>query len=90
MALPRAVDTDFHLRADGRLTQEPPSAAEQAEEFTYDPMDPVPTTGGALLMGGGLLNTDEFRPGPLDQARPSRRARTSWSSPPNCSPRTSR
>ncbi|MCX4437795.1 CocE/NonD family hydrolase [Streptomyces mirabilis] len=66
--LPRAVDTDFHLRADGRLTREPPSAAEQAEEFTYDPMDPVSTTSGALLMGGGLLNTDEFRPGPLDQA----------------------
>ncbi|MER6954072.1 CocE/NonD family hydrolase [Streptomyces sp. NPDC000618] len=65
--LSRAVDTDFHLRADGRLTQEPPSTAEQAEEFTYDPMDPVATTGGALLMGGGLLNADEFRPGPLDQ-----------------------
>ncbi len=66
--LSRAVDTDFHLRADGRLTQEPPSTAEQAEEFTYDPMDPVPTTGGALVMGGGLLNADEFRLGPLDQA----------------------
>ncbi|MEU3614415.1 CocE/NonD family hydrolase [Streptomyces sp. NPDC006872] len=66
--LSRAVDTDFHLRADGRLTQEPPSTAEQAEEFTYDPMDPVATTGGALLVGGGLLNADEFRPGPLDQA----------------------
>jgi predicted acyl esterase len=59
--LSRAVDTDFHLRADGRLTLEPPSIAEQPEQFTYDPMDPVPTTGGALLM------TDEFRPGPLDQ-----------------------
>jgi putative CocE/NonD family hydrolase len=59
--LSRAVDTDFHLRAGGRLTREPPSTAEQAEEFTYDPMDPVPTTGGALLM------TDGFRPGPLDQ-----------------------
>ncbi|MEU9172903.1 CocE/NonD family hydrolase [Streptomyces sp. NPDC048420] len=59
--LSRAVDTDFHLRAGGRLTREPPSTAEQAEEFTYDPMDPVPTTGGALLM------TDDFRPGPLDQ-----------------------
>ncbi|MER6356589.1 CocE/NonD family hydrolase [Streptomyces sp. NPDC001634] len=66
--LSRAVDTVFHLRADGRLTLEPPSTAEQAEEFTYDPMDPVPTSGGALLMGGGLLMTDEFRPGPLDQA----------------------
>ncbi|WP_327730944.1 CocE/NonD family hydrolase [Streptomyces sp. NBC_00487] len=60
--LSRAVDTDFHLRADGRLTAEPPPVAEQAEEFTYDPLDPVPTTGGALLM------TDDFRPGPLDQA----------------------
>ncbi|MGW0475712.1 CocE/NonD family hydrolase [Streptomyces coeruleorubidus] len=56
------MDTDFHLRADGRLTPEPPSAAEQPEEFTYDPMDPVPTTGGALLL------TDDFRPGPFDQA----------------------
>ncbi|WP_327591102.1 hypothetical protein OHA25_38660 [Nonomuraea sp. NBC_00507] len=55
------MDTDFHLRADGRLTHEPPSTAEQPEEFTYDPMDPVPTTGGALFM------SDDFRPGPLDQ-----------------------
>ncbi|MDQ0758811.1 CocE/NonD family hydrolase [Streptomyces canus] len=60
--LSRAVDTDFHLRGDGRLTPEPPSTAEQADQYTYDPMDPVPTTGGALLM------TDDFRPGPLDQA----------------------
>lgn len=29
--------------------------------MTYDPMNPVPTTGGALLL------TDDFRPGPLDQ-----------------------
>ncbi|MFD3613644.1 CocE/NonD family hydrolase [Streptomyces sp. NPDC058676] len=59
--LSRAVDTDFHLRADGRLTQEPPSTVEQPEQFRYDPMDPAPTTGGALLM------TDDFRPGPLEQ-----------------------
>ena len=66
--LSRAVDTDFHLRVGGGLTLESPPTAEQAEGFTYDPMDPVATTGGALLMGGGLLNADEFRPGPLDQA----------------------
>ncbi|MFJ1975455.1 CocE/NonD family hydrolase [Streptomyces sp. NPDC087903] len=59
--LSRAVATDFHLRADGRLTQEAPSTAEQPEEFRYDPVYPVSTTGGALCM------TDEFRPGPLDQ-----------------------
>ncbi|MER6161907.1 CocE/NonD family hydrolase [Streptomyces sp. NPDC001868] len=60
--LSRAVDTHFHLRANGGLTLEPPSTAEQPDEFTYDPMNPVPTTGGALLL------SDEFRPGPLDQA----------------------
>lgn len=59
--LSRAVDTDFHLRVDGRLTHEPPSTVEQPEQFRYDPMDPAPTTGGALLM------TDDFRPGPLEQ-----------------------
>ncbi|WP_045561701.1 CocE/NonD family hydrolase [Streptomyces sp. FxanaA7] len=59
--LARAVDTDFHLRAEGGLTPEPPSAAERPEEFTYDPMNPVRTVGGALLL------TDDFRPGPLDQ-----------------------
>ncbi|MCX5262591.1 CocE/NonD family hydrolase [Streptomyces sp. NBC_00199] len=59
--LSRAVDTHFHLRADGRLTPEPPSTTEQPDEFTYDPMNPVPTTGGALAL------SDEFRPGPLDQ-----------------------
>ncbi|MFF7889584.1 CocE/NonD family hydrolase [Streptomyces sp. NPDC020794] len=59
--LSRAVDTDLHLRADGRLALESPSTAEQPEAFTHDPMDPGPTTGGALLM------SDEFRPGPLDQ-----------------------
>ncbi|WP_259408223.1 CocE/NonD family hydrolase [Streptomyces akebiae] len=81
--LSRAVDTDFHLRADGRLTPEPPPVAEQPEQFTYDPMDPVPTTGGALLL------TDDFRPGPSTRGT-WRRARTSWSSPPNRSPRMSR
>jgi putative CocE/NonD family hydrolase len=56
------VDTDFHLRTDGRLTLEPLSTAEPAEEFTYDSMDPVPTTGGALLIA------EEFRPGQSDQS----------------------
>lgn len=59
--LSRAVDTDFHLRADGHLTPEPPSTGELPDKFTYDPMNPVLTTGGALLL------SDEFRPGPLDQ-----------------------
>jgi putative CocE/NonD family hydrolase len=62
--LARAVDTELFLRADGRLTHEPPPAAgEGTDAYVYDPADPVPTTGGALFM------STEFRPGPLDQAR---------------------
>ena len=59
--LSRAVDTELFLRADGRLAHDPPGPAEGTDTFIYDPANPVPTTGGALLM------SSEFRPGPLDQ-----------------------
>ncbi|WSY62417.1 CocE/NonD family hydrolase [Nocardia sp. NBC_00881] len=59
----RAIDTDLFLRADDRLAFDAPGAGERTGAFTYDPTDPVPTTGGALLM------SNEFPPGPLDQAR---------------------
>ena len=59
--LSRAVDTELFLRADGRLAHDPPGPAEGTDAFVYDPADPVPTTGGALLM------SSEFRAGPLDQ-----------------------
>lgn len=61
--LSRAVDTDLFLRAGDRLAFDAPEAGEEADAFTYDPADPVPTVGGALLM------SNEFPPGPLDQAR---------------------
>ncbi|BCP14068.1 hypothetical protein MINTM021_09770 [Mycobacterium paraintracellulare] len=59
--LTRAVPTELFLRADGRLTVDPPSALERVDTYRYDPADPVITTGGALFM------SNEFRPGPLDQ-----------------------
>ncbi|MEU4344034.1 CocE/NonD family hydrolase [Nocardia sp. NPDC023852] len=61
--LGRAIDTDLFLRANDRLAFDAPGAGERTGAFTYDPTDPVPTTGGALLM------SNEFLPGPLDQAR---------------------
>jgi putative CocE/NonD family hydrolase len=42
----------LHLRADGRLTNEPPATDEPVRSFRYDPADPVPTMGGATLMPG--------------------------------------
>lgn len=61
--LARAVDTDLFLRSGNRLVFEAPEAGEGTDTYTYDPADPVPTTGGALLM------SNEFPPGPFDQAR---------------------
>jgi uncharacterized protein len=59
--LRRAVETVWYLRVGGGLSQDPPAADEGSDGYAYDPGDPVPTRGGALLM------TPEFRPGPLDQ-----------------------
>jgi len=61
--LARAVDTDLFLRSGNRLAFDAPEAGEATDAYTYDPADPVPTTGGALLM------SNEFPPGPFDQAR---------------------
>ncbi|MBO0889551.1 MAG: CocE/NonD family hydrolase [Acidothermales bacterium] len=65
--LARAVDTGLHLRAGGGLTREAPGRDEPADTYVFDPADPVPTHGGALLMAS------DFRQGPLDQARVERR-----------------
>jgi putative CocE/NonD family hydrolase len=56
------VATPFYLRADGGLSQEPPEA-EPPDGYTYDPANPVPSHGGALLLA------PEFIPGPVDQRR---------------------
>jgi putative CocE/NonD family hydrolase len=58
--LARAVPTPFYLRADGALSTSLP-ASEAPDRYTYDPADPVPTRGGAVLIAR------EFRGGPLDQ-----------------------
>lgn len=65
--LRRAVVTPDYLRAGGVLDRRQPAAAEAPDRFDYDPADPVPTVGGALLM------VPEFPPGPRDQSRIERR-----------------
>jgi putative CocE/NonD family hydrolase len=39
------------LNGDGRLSLDPPGAAEPADHFLYNPLSPVPTCGGAHLHG---------------------------------------
>jgi putative CocE/NonD family hydrolase len=71
--LARAQSKTLYLRSgggansvagDGRLTTEPPSTGEPADNYRYDPRDPVPTRGGAMLgwrAGIALQNDVEER-----------------------------
>jgi uncharacterized protein len=71
--LARTQFTPFYLRSggransaagDGRLTQEQPSALEPADLYVYDPRDPVPSRGGAMLgtrAGIAVQNDVEIR-----------------------------
>jgi putative CocE/NonD family hydrolase len=59
--LPRAVPTPWYLGADGMLRPEPPASSEAPDAYVYDPRDPCPTRGGALLL------PRTHPPGPVDQ-----------------------
>jgi putative CocE/NonD family hydrolase len=54
------TDTDFYFDSggnantrsgDGTLSRETPATDSPVDTYEYDPLDPVPTTGGPLLMG---------------------------------------
>jgi uncharacterized protein len=60
--LSRAVDTEFYLHGDGGLSMQAPLET-SVSTYVYDPHAPTPTVGGALVM------SQNFRSGPLDQAR---------------------
>jgi putative CocE/NonD family hydrolase len=69
--LARAVETRYYLHSnghanslsgDGTLSLNPPEATEaRTDQYVYDPANPTPTRGGALLM------SPEYRSGPYDQ-----------------------
>jgi uncharacterized protein len=53
--LSRARLTTFYLQSAGGLSTQPPSAARGSTSFQYDPHKPVPTIGGNISSGGGIL-----------------------------------
>ncbi len=59
--LRRARATAFHAHATGELSERPPTGSEPSV-FTLDPEDPVPTTGGTLLLPG------RYTRGPREQS----------------------
>jgi putative CocE/NonD family hydrolase len=68
--LARARPTTWHLRAEGRLTEEAP-ADEPPDGYVYDPNDPAPTIGGSTSLPPRLLRANS---GPLDQSKLEQRA----------------
>ncbi|MEM9025750.1 MAG: CocE/NonD family hydrolase [Verrucomicrobiota bacterium] len=47
--LERTLYTEFYLHADGSLSKQLPSSEVAYLEYKYDPMDPVPTSGGNIM-----------------------------------------
>jgi len=53
--LPSARPTPYYLHADGALSPAPPTAAEAAHSFKYDPRHPVPSIGGTITSGQPIM-----------------------------------
>lgn len=58
--LARAKTVVYHLREDRTLGSEPPGPAGGASTFVFDPNKPVPTVGGNISSGGGLLSNGGY------------------------------
>lgn len=57
-----ALMTDYFLSEAGVLTTKPQAAQEAFREYVHDPLNPVPTIGGAIASGAPLME-----PGAYDQ-----------------------
>jgi putative CocE/NonD family hydrolase len=53
--LARAVATAFYLDLDGKLSKSKPSIAGGNTSFRFDPANPVPTVGGNISSGDGIM-----------------------------------
>jgi uncharacterized protein len=60
------------LTGDGRLSFEPPAAAESPDAFVFDPLDPVPSVGGPTL--SQIAGLPGWNAGPYDQREVEARA----------------
>jgi putative CocE/NonD family hydrolase len=65
--LARTQWTRWYLRVSGSLSPSEPGEFEPPSHYVHDPRDPVPTVGGAILIGGGPDGGVEWMPGPRDQ-----------------------
>lgn len=57
---PDSLELKLHLCADGTLRPTPPDSGAAPRSFRYDPMDPVPTIGGAVTSGAPIMEGGGF------------------------------
>lgn len=50
----------FHLHADGALARQAPQPGDTPLQFRYDPLNPVPTIGGAITSGAPIMEGGGF------------------------------
>jgi putative CocE/NonD family hydrolase len=62
----RARQERLYLQPDGALAAAPPSQAESATTYTFDPLHPVPTVGGNISSNQGLMTAGGFDQRPRD------------------------
>lgn len=53
--LARTRYTKFYLHPRGRLSAKPPDVEQASTSFMFDPENPVPTIGGNISSGGGIM-----------------------------------
>ncbi len=57
---PDAAETALYLQADGSLATEPPGVPTDPTRYTFDPRNPVPTTGGSISAAEEALPSGGF------------------------------
>ena len=57
---PEYRETAFYLHPDGSLRREPAPGAAEPSRYQYDPLNPVPTTGGSISAAEDLLPSGGF------------------------------
>ena len=57
---PPGIETPFYLCADGSLSVEAPQEPSDPTRYTYDPRDPVSTTGGSISASEDVLPSGAF------------------------------
>ncbi|MFI9846647.1 CocE/NonD family hydrolase [Nonomuraea sp. NPDC051941] len=61
---PPSTPVLHYLRAGGSSSTEPPASQDQPSRYRYDPADPTPSLGGAVISGGGAKDNRKLEARP--------------------------